>query len=109
MKLIIAIIGKEHAEKVMENLSLGGFNSTKIGSSGGFLKAGNITVLVGTECEKVDIAIEIIGDVCKSRKKLMNLETLPGGAGRYDLSMPIEVDVGGATIFVVDVDKHVKL
>ncbi len=109
MKLIIAIMGKEHGDRVMEDLNLGGFNSTKIGSSGGFLKAGNVTVLVGTEDEKVDSAIEIIGNICKSQKKLMNLETLPGSAGRYDLSMPIEVAVGGATVFVVDVDKHVKL
>jgi len=112
MKLIFAIIHDEDSHKVMEELNKNGFGVTKMCSSGGFLKAGNTTLLVGLEEEKLDEAIAIIEKKSKSRKQVINTPVSPSGMnGMNGLYMPypIEVEVGGATIFVVDVERFEKL
>ena len=80
---------------------------TRLSTTGGFLRSGNTTIIVGTEDDRVDDCIDIIGRECKKRS-----EVVPSSAsydiGRY-ASFPIEVQVGGATVFVLDVDQFHKL
>lgn len=105
MKLIVAIIHDEDAKNLMDKLTEQSYRVTKLASTGGFLRAGNTTLLVGVEASKVDAVIEIIKDKCKSRKEIAPTPTpIMGNTGVY-VSYPIEVNVGGATIFVLDVDR----
>ncbi|TCO78624.1 cyclic-di-AMP receptor [Marinisporobacter balticus] len=105
MKLIIAIIHDEDAPNSIEKLTNQGYRVTKLASTGGFLRGGNTTLMVGVEKEKVDAVIAIIKDTCKSRKEIASAPTpMMGNAGIF-ITYPIEVQVGGATIFVVDVDR----
>ena len=60
MKLVLAIVNDEDANRVITGLSKKGFGVTKLAATGGFLKAGNVTILIGTEDEKVESVIEII-------------------------------------------------
>ena len=106
MKLIIAIISKDDRGDVTHELISAKYSVTKIPTTGGFLSAGNVTLLVGTEREKVDTAIEIIKKNSRMRKELVPV-TAAECIGF--VSLPVEVCVGGATIFVVDVDKFIKL
>lgn len=112
MKLVFAIVHDEDGHKVMDELNKNGFSVTRMCSTGGFLKAGNTTLLVGVEKEKVDEVIAIIEKCSKSRKQVINTPTAPGGMngmnGMY-MPFPIEVTVGGATIFVVDVESFHKV
>ena len=77
------------------------------GTTGGFLLAGNTTFLCGTDDEKVDEAIEIVGKHSKKRTQLVP-SSASYGVGMYS-AFPVEVQVGGATIFVTNVERFEKL
>lgn len=110
MKLVFAIVQDEDSVSVMDELNSNGFMVTKMCSSGGFLRAGNTTLLIGIEESKVEQVLKIIESTCKSHKKVINTGMSTGAAaavGAY-LSYPVEVTVGGATVFVLDVDQFHK-
>lgn len=107
MKLILAIINHDDANTVTQSLTKKGFSSTKLATTGGFLMAGNMTLLICTEDEKVDDCIGIISQCCKQRT-----EIVPGtatlGLG-IESALPMEVTVGGATVMVTNVERFEKL
>jgi uncharacterized protein YaaQ len=90
MKLIVAIVNSDDSESVTAALREKGFRSTKISTTGGFLRGGNATILVGTEDAKVDHALAAIHQACHPRKE----------AG---------VEISGATVFVLDVVRHERI
>ena len=107
MKLILAIINRDDAGAVTQNLTKRGFSSTKLSTTGGFLLAGNVTVLVGVDEEKVQAVIDVIKEHSHSRKQMIPAST-EVNYGYYP-SMPVEVTVGGATIFVVDIERFERV
>lgn len=107
MKLVIAIINRDDSGAVTQNLAKNGFSSTKLSTTGGFLLAGNVTLLIGVEEEKVQTVIDLIRDCSHSRKQM--IPTTTEMSYGYIPSMPVEVTVGGATVFVVDVDRFERL
>lgn len=109
MKLVLAIVHDEDGPKVMNSLNSEGYSVTKLCSSGGFLKAGNTTILTGVPKEKVDDVIRIIKQKSKSRNQVVNSSMTPNGVGGMFVPYPVEVVVGGATIFVLDVERHEKV
>ncbi len=109
MKLIIAIVNDEDVHHLIEDLTKSRFMVTKLATTGGFLKSGNTTLLIGIDDEKVDQVIEIIKDNCETRKQTITSTTPISGAAGVFIPYPVEVRVGGATIFVVDIEKHIKL
>ncbi len=107
MKLIIAVINGDDSSAVINALSTNGYYSTKLATSGGFLKSGNVTLMIGVEEEKVDDVIAVIGEYSKKRTQIIAPSI--GYAMEGILSKPVEITVGGATVFVIDVDKFIKL
>jgi len=107
MKLIIAIVSNDDSSAVSNALMKSKYSVTKLATTGGFLRAGNTTLLVGTEDSKVDECIEIIGKESCKRTEMVPT-TASFDIGRYS-SFPVEVQVGGATIFVLDVEQFVKV
>jgi len=101
MKLIIAIVSNDDTTAVNTALNNAGYYTTKFSTTGGFLKAGNTSILIGTEEEKVDKAIEIIKEKSQTRVEVVPTSIM-GSA------IPMEVKVGGATIFVLDVEQFIK-
>ena len=89
-------------------ISKASLQATKLSTSGGFLKMGNVTVLVGVEEEKVDEVIDIF-KACCSRRTQMIPATPPVLGEGFISAVPVEVTIGGATLFVIDVDKMIKL
>ncbi len=108
MKLIIAIVQDEDASRLIGNLMDEGYGVTKLATTGGFLKSGNTTLLVGVEDNRFDGCLSIIEKVCKSRKQIATSPVTMGGSAAMYASYPIEVTVGGATVFVLTVDQFVK-
>lgn len=106
MKLIIAIVHSDDAQAVTTEISRAGYSATKLSTSGGFLRAGNTTLLIGVDEDQVDEVIALIGKKAHSHKQVITSPAASEGAVK---SVPLEVNVGGATVFVVDVDKFVKL
>lgn len=105
MKLIIAVVQDKDSTKLLGDLVDNNFRATKLATTGGFLKSGNTTFLIGTEELRVNNALEIIKKNCKSREQLVAPVTPMGGNTDSYVPYPVEVEVGGATVFVMPVDK----
>lgn len=109
MKLVFAIVNNEDGNLVMRELNKAGFSVTKMASTGGFLRAGNTTLLVGLEEEDVQKAVDLISKHSMTRKQIMfTPEPIIGAVGNY-AAYPKEIETGGATIFVVDVERFEKV
>ena len=109
MKLIIAIVQHEDASRLISNLMSEGYGVTKLATTGGFLRSGNTTLLVGVNEDKFDGAMKIIEKICKSRKQLATSQSPISGTTGVYVPYPVEVMVGGATIFVLDVEQFIKI
>jgi len=84
-----------------------GFRATVISTTGGFLREGNTTLFVGTDDQKVAKAIEVLRQACRRRTQWVSpLPTLEGPG--LEMSEPIEVSVGGAVIFVMNVEQFIQ-
>lgn len=108
MKLIFAIINGDDSQPVSNALMENGFFATKLASTGGFLSSGNTTFLICTENERVDDAINVIASKSRKRKEFVK-NSMPGLSSDSFSSFPMEVQVGGATIFVTDVERFEKV
>ena len=83
MKLIIAIVHQRDQQKVMDALLQSGHQFTNIATTGGFLRDGNTTLLIGCESAVVDEVIGIIRETSSTREQYVN-QPLPDmlcGAG----------------------------
>ena len=103
MKLIMAIIHDEDAHQIIDELSTEGFKVTKMASTGGFLRSGNTTLMCGVDDDKVEHLVRIIENKCKSRKQITSVNSAHLSTAENYVPYPVEVTVGGATIFVMDV------
>lgn len=109
MKLVLTIVSHKDSHTLVDVLIEKGFRATKLASTGGFLQEGNATLLIGVAEEKVDEVIDIVKSVCRSRQQVVAPITGMSGPTESYYSVPVEIPVGGATIFVLDVEKHVKV
>ena len=107
MKLILAIISNDDAKSCTSALNKARFHVTRLATTGGFLAAGNTTLIIGCNDDEVEKAIEIIGGESQRRKEAIPT-ALAGDMGNL-ASFPVEVEVGGATVFVMNVDQFKKL
>ena len=103
MKMVFAILAQDDSGPVCANLSQRGFYSTKLATTGGFLQSDNVTLMIGVDDDKVQLVIDIIREYSHSRT-----EAVPA-LQSSDPSRPSHVVVGGATIFVVPVDRFEKV
>ena len=108
MKLVMAIVGNDDSRQMIRNLTQEGFSVTKLASTGGFLMSGNTTIITGVEDEQVDEVVSIISETARRRSEAIPVATPPGIGGTFSVA-PMVVQVGGATIFVLPVDRHEKV
>ena len=109
MKLIIAIVQDEDASRLISSLMNEGYSATKLATTGGFLRSGNTTLILGVDDNKFDGAMAVIEKVCKSRKQIATSPSPMAGSTGVYAPYPIEVMVGGATIFVLNVEQFTKI
>jgi uncharacterized protein YaaQ len=108
MKLIVCIVQDQDSGNLIEDLTEKDFRITKLSSTGGFLRAGNTTLLIGVEDEEVESALDIIKENSKTREITTSLLTVTMPGDTY-IPYPLEVKVGGATVFILDVEKYIKI
>ncbi|HHX28995.1 MAG: cyclic-di-AMP receptor [Bacillota bacterium] len=108
MKLIVAVIQDKDAPRLMESLVKARYSATKLASTGGFLREGNSTILIGVENGETENVLDIIKKTCRAREQLVTPVT-PVGPGESYVPYPIGVTVGGATVFIVPVDRFLKI
>ena len=105
MKLVIAIIHERDHGRVSDALLTAGHKFTKISTTGGFLRDGNATLLIGVDKKETDTVIGLVQESCKTREQYVSMpppDVMPAGTF---IPNPVKVSVGGAVIFVVDVER----
>jgi uncharacterized protein YaaQ len=107
MKLVFAVVNNDDSNSLNSALVKNGFMATKLCTTGGFLRKGNTTLIIGVEDEKLDQVFQILSDTCKKRKEIISAAISTSLVG-FD-AMPMEVVIGGATVFVLNVERFEKL
>ncbi|HEY0828518.1 MAG TPA: cyclic-di-AMP receptor [Bacilli bacterium] len=105
MKLVVAVVQDKDSNRLSAALVKEGFRATKLASTGGFLRAGNTTFMIGTEDERVNDVMKVIKANCKVRDQLVTPISPMGGTTDSYIPFPVEVQVGGATVFVMPVER----
>lgn len=108
MKLMMIIVQDQDSYTLVDDLLEEGYRITKLSSTGGFLKSGNTTLLMGVDEERIPKAMEMIENHCKTREINTSYLTMNMPGDSY-IPYPIQVTVGGATIFVMDVDQYIRI
>lgn len=110
MKMVIAIVNRDDSSEICTALTQAGYRYTRISTTGGFLRSGNTTLLIGTEDGELNALLRLMKEHCATRDVTMPANVT--GEEETDLyGMPVtrHVTVGGATVFVTDVDQFIKL
>ena len=106
MKMIIAIISNDDANRIQKIFVENGIIATRLATTSGFLRARNATFLIGVDESKVDLTLSLIEQYTKKRKATVP-NTIVNEFWAFS-SLPIEVEVGGAVCFIIDVEKYKK-
>lgn len=108
LKLVVIISSDSDADRLMKGLVEQGYPATKISSTGGFLHRGNATILSGVDASEVDRVLAMVRTQCQARTEFVPVQTLPFFGEGTTLSEPVEVRVGGAIVFVLNVERFEK-
>jgi uncharacterized protein YaaQ len=110
MKLIMAIVQDVDSRGVLDALVADGYRATKVSTTGGFLVRGNATILMGVQDEQVDAVLGILRKHCRARREFVSpVVPLSEAAAARHWVQPLEVEVGGATVFVLNVQSFEQL
>jgi len=105
MNLVMAIVQDKDSTRLSNALMKEGFRATKLASTGGFLRAGNTTFMIGIDDERVQEVLQLIKANCKVREQLITPVSPMGGTTDTYIPFPVEVQVGGAAVFVMPVTR----
>ncbi|NHN35101.1 cyclic-di-AMP receptor [Paenibacillus agricola] len=105
MKLVVAIVQDKDSNRLSNALIKEGFRATKLASTGGFLRAGNTTFMIGIEDERISEVMQVIKANCKIREQMVTPVSPMGGTTDSYIPFPVEVQVGGAAVFVMPVER----
>ena len=109
MKLVVAIVHSEDAGALVDALLEREFRATRLHWSGGLLKQTNATIVLGVEDGQVDQVIGIVGEQCHARTQIVNPMPPIMEPGEFYLPYPVEVEMGGAVVFVLPVERFERL
>lgn len=109
MKLVMAVVQNEDAGPLVAALLERDFRATRLHSSGGFLKQTNATVMVGVADEQIEDVLAVIRENCHARTQLVNPMPPIMEPGELYMPYPLEVEVGGAMVFVLPVERVERL
>lgn len=111
-KLVMAILQKDDYDDTVEELGKNRIFVTKLSSSGGFLKKENVTIMIGVEAQRIGEVMEILEkNAGKRRETVYTLPTPVAGEHCLSTSMsvPVEKEVGGVTVFTLDMEEIKKM
>ena len=109
MKLVVAVVHNEDAGVLVDALLEREYRATRLHSSGGFLKQSNATVMIGVEDAQVDEVIAIVRENCNARTQVVNPMPPIMEPGEFFMPYPLEVEIGGATVFVLPVERSERI
>lgn len=101
MKLILAIVQHQDASSLVDALTEQGFRVTRLSSQGGFLREGNVTLMLSVDDQQVNPVIKTVREHCSTRTRYVSPMPPIAESGEFYPPAPLEVQVGGATVFVL--------
>ena len=108
MKLLIGVVNRDDLYPLVDAMVRAGYDATIISTTGGFLREGNATLLIGVADESVGNVLQIIRDNCRTRTRYVHPFPVALEYEETFMLAPIEVRVGGAIVFIVNVERFVK-
>jgi uncharacterized protein YaaQ len=108
MKLIMSIVHSDDADNLLKALTDAGYKATLVSTTGGFLREGNATVFVGTDNDTVEEVLRLVRENCHTRTRYLSPIVPVTEPSEFYIPEPVELEVGGATVFVVDVERYEK-
>lgn len=105
MKLVVAVVQDQDSNRLSTALTKSNYRATKLASTGGFLRSGNTTFLIGTDDSLIPKLLEIIRENCRSREQMVAPVSPMGGNADSYIPYPVEVEVGGAIVFVLPIEQ----
>jgi uncharacterized protein YaaQ len=109
VKLVVAIVHNEDAGALVDALLERDYRATRLHSSGGFLKQSNATVILGVDDDRVEDVMSVIRATSTARTQIVNPMPPIMEPGEFFMPYPLEVEVGGATVFVLPVERFERL
>ncbi len=109
MKLLIAVINRRDDRHLRDALIEGGFRFTEVSSTGGFLREGNVTMLIGVEEADLERILSLIREHCHAREEVVNVAPPDTRLYAAPIGEPMTVQVGGAQVFILDVERVVRI
>lgn len=106
MKLLFAIVQSDDVKPLMLALVKDNISVTRISSSGGFLSTGNQTLMIGIDESRLEDALNIIKTKSHSRKSALNSPAAYSGSPIDISPSAVTINVGGATVFVLDAEQY---
>lgn len=104
----MAVTQDKDSTRLINALGEKNFQTTKLASTGGFLKEGNTTLMIGCNDDQVDIALEVIKENCSQREQMVAPISPMGGSADSYIPNPVKVEVGGATVFILPIESFVQ-
>ncbi len=108
LKLVVIIASDVDGDRLIKRLVQRGCPATKVGGLGGFLRRGNVTILSGVPAADVESVLETVRAECHARQEFVPVQTLPFPGDGAAYADPLEVRVGGAVVFVLNVERFEK-
>jgi uncharacterized protein YaaQ len=109
MKMVVTIVQDNDVSTLLQRVTREGLRATRLASSGGFLRSGNTTLLFGVEEERLVGLLSMIRETCHQREEMLTVAQPMMGPADAHIPFPIEIPVGGATVFVLDVEQFIKV
>ena len=109
MKLIFAVVQSQDVEGCADGLTASGFVCTRFATHGGFLDSSNCTLMIGVDDGQVKDVLEILRRHAKRRVEMLSTAVPVAGALAPVMAPPLDVEVGGATVFVLPLDRVEKI
>jgi uncharacterized protein YaaQ len=109
MKLILAIVQDEDTDGLTQALIQEGFRFTKISTTGSFLRTGNTSLMIGVEDAAVPAVTAILRRTCRRRTQIAVPYSPALEPGLLYMPENFEVEVGGAVVFVIDIERFERL
>ena len=107
MKFIIAIVQDYDVDRLLRTVTAAGLRATKLSSTGGFLRTGNTTVILGVEDDRLQSCYRLIEQSCRSRVEV-HLDPAAAEYAEWYAGGLHEVTIGGAIVFQLQVVQFIQ-
>lgn len=109
MKLVVTVVHNRDKNSISDALLHAGFKFTIVASTGGFLREGNTTLLIGADSEEVETVLNLLQENCHTREQYVSAGADAAPLGAFLPTTPMKVVVGGAITFVLDVERFERV